>query len=105
MSTRLDDDARVLRMAAEIAARTRPEQLALLRVARRIDAEWNAQTIDNVRLRGVESGPCTYSDDHTKCKCAPPRKGAPPMLVREPRGGWSRLTALVEDTYEPEVKQ
>ena len=108
----LDDLATVVRLACETESRTRGEQAALLRLAAKVDAEWNKQartspkyaktwneagrpmtvspTKPTHRLPGVL---CTYSTGHTKfCRCHGDG------VVNVPEGGWSELESLAKQT-------
>jgi hypothetical protein len=111
--TALDDLALVVQLACLTEDRSKAEQKALLAIAQDVDRKWNRQASSNPKVRrewlrlgcptvlripatGPKSGdvPCTYSTDHPKtCPC----RGD--GYAVEPEGGWSRLVALVEETW------
>lgn len=105
--TRLEDLAVVVELASETATRTKREQQSLLRVATQVDAEWNRMGT-NPRLRDQTPTECTFepgcSETHSKrCKCAPVPGSTERFLIPVPKGGWSRLVRLVDETWEPEM--
>lgn len=98
----LDDLRTIIELASVTESRTKKEQSALRRVAKKVDREWNKQTGTNKRINLYEPYiHCDYTagkQPHPKdCVCRA-GKGGPGMtdLVRKPEGGWSRLSWLVE---------
>jgi hypothetical protein len=89
------DLALVVQLATLTEDRSNAEQRALERIAKRVDAEVNKQSSSNPHLPtwSYPLPPCTYSDEHGKdCACRTDR------VALEPKAGWSRLAALVEET-------
>ena len=94
--TNLEARRMVVQLAALTEERSRPEQTALLDVARKVDKQTNKQTIGNPSLAGVLAGPCDFTGAHDKtCIC----RGRGEQ-VRKPVNGWSRLADLVVATWD-----
>lgn len=96
--TRAEETAIVVRLACEVADRTKEEQRALRNVASRVDDEINRQTTNNPHTKDQPYTACDYTPDHRKgCKCW--NRDGRPQRVQVPRGGWSRLVSQVDETW------
>ena len=108
----LDDLATVIRLACETESRTKAEQRALLRLAKRVDADWNEQSRFSPKVKSAWEAAgrpmtwsptkpwahlpgvlCEYSTEHSKeCRCHGDG------VVNVPEGGWSELESLARET-------